>query len=260
MHDDARAKDDFSKQNASYIEDDIEAVDNDASSKNNFIQHTDFNSDQKRTTTTKEGVFVGQSVHNQNVYVGQSVDNHNVNVGQRVDVNDVCVAEDFDVHNSSGVRRFLLRSNQSRQDDDVTTGKSHQGQVKTSTRYLDDIRTFTNDFQKSTDYHNRDVRTSNQQTQSKNTTSSTKYLDRFQISNNEQRNSRTCKQQQPYELFTPTSNFDKNPDHDAINIESTSDSDESANYADKDDSADFEVEFVEKELPNNNTRRVKSYS
>jgi hypothetical protein len=102
-------KDDFSAQNAMYIEDN--EVLEDTKSENNVVEQKDANFTQKSS-----------KISDSNVYTGKSVD-----------ANDVCVGADFDAHNSSGLRRFLLRSNQSHHVDDVTTFKSHQS----ATSYLD---------------------------------------------------------------------------------------------------------------------------
>ena len=255
----SRPKDDFSTQNAIYVGDvdDIEASDN-LASKYNFVEQKDFNFMPKSMTTTQKDFNVmpkSMATTDRGVNVGKSAV---VNTTQRattgaddVDVNDVCVGKDFDTQNSSGVRRYLLRSNQSRHPDDVTLPQSHQGQPKTLTHYLTDIKTSTHclddikTLTPSSKYH--DVIKSKYQPQDIPT--STNYLSGIQTSNSHHRNSIASKE--PPKTFTSTNYFDRNQ------VESQyEDSDESASSVD-DESAYFEVENVEKAMPNNNNQMVR---
>ena len=254
----SRPKDDFSTQNAIYVGDvgDIEASD-DTPSKYNFVGQKDFNFMPKSMTTTQKDFNVMPK--------SLTTTDRGVNIGKNavvkttlkattgaddVDVNDVCVGKDFDGHNSSGVRRFLLRSNQSRHPDDVTLPQSHQGQPKTLTHYLTDIKTSTHclddikTLTPSSKYH--DVIKSKYQPQDIPT--STNYLSGIQTSNSQHRNSIASK---PPKTFTSTNYFDRNQ------VESQSeDSDESSRSVD-DESAYFEVENVEKAMPINNNQMVR---
>ena len=247
----SRPKDDFSTQNAIYVGDvdDIEASD-DTPSNCNFVGPKDFNYMPKSFTTTDRRAHVGKNVDATNADVSNYVVN-NAFDRKSVDVNDICVGKDLDGHNSSGVRRFLLRSNQSRHPDDVTLPQSHQGQPKTLTHYLTDIKTSTHclddikTLTPSSKYH--DVIKSKYQPQDIPT--STNYLSGIQTSNSHHRNSIASKE--PPKTFTSTNYFDRNQ------VESQcEDSDESASSVD-DESAYFEVENVEKAMPNNNNQMVR---